>query len=117
MRPERLYLTDIVEAAEAITTFVSGSARESFVGDDLLRSAVLHKLTVIGEAAARLTPAVRERFPELPWADIVAFRNIAVHSYFAVDWEIVWVTATVDAPRLRQQVADILQLLEKDDAT
>jgi uncharacterized protein with HEPN domain len=38
----------------------------------------------------------------------VGFRNIAVHAYFAVDWSIVWVTATQDAPQLRQQVSKIL---------
>ncbi|MCL5074823.1 MAG: DUF86 domain-containing protein [Chloroflexi bacterium] len=37
--------------------------------------------------------------------DIIGFRNIAVHEYFAVDWSIVWVAATQDAPDLRQKVA------------
>ncbi len=45
---------------------------------------------------------------EVEWADIVAFRNIAVHAYFAVDWAIVWVAATQDAPELRRRVTDIL---------
>ena len=41
-------------------------------------------------------------------ADIVGFRNIAVHEYFAVSWPIVWVTATQDVPNLRRKVAQIL---------
>ncbi|MBI4495011.1 MAG: DUF86 domain-containing protein [Chloroflexi bacterium] len=108
MRPEQLYLADIVEAADAIRGFLSGRDRESFLGNDLLRSAVLHKLTIIGEAAARLPASFRECHPEVPWADIVGFRNIAVHAYFAVDWSIVWVAATRDALELRRQVAAIL---------
>jgi uncharacterized protein with HEPN domain len=39
----------------------------------------------------------------------MAFRNIAVHAYFAVQWEIVWATATDDVPVLRRQVLEILQ--------
>jgi uncharacterized protein with HEPN domain len=38
----------------------------------------------------------------------VEFRNIAVHEYFAVNWRIVWVAATQDAPNLRRQVGKIL---------
>ncbi|MCK4374815.1 MAG: DUF86 domain-containing protein [Candidatus Brocadiae bacterium] len=80
-----------------------------FLGNDLLRSAVLQKLTIIGEAAARLPAEFRRAHAEVEWADVVAFRNIAVHAYFAVDWSIVWVTATQDAPALRAKVAAILE--------
>lgn len=41
---------------------------------------------IIGEAAARLPKEFRDCHPEIPWVDIVAFRNIAVHAYFSVDW-------------------------------
>ncbi len=54
-RRDELYLADIVEAAEAIRSFLARlgrSDREAFVNDDLVRSAVLQKLSVIGEAAA-----------------------------------------------------------------
>lgn len=108
MRRDELYLSDIVEAADSIAAFLSGRDRQSFLQDDLLRSAVLHKLTIIGEAAARLSAEFRERHAEIEWPDIVGFRNIAVHAYFTVDWSIVWVTATQDAPQLRRQVSKIL---------
>jgi uncharacterized protein with HEPN domain len=108
MRPERLCLLDILEAADAIRAFVEGIGESDFVGDDLVRSAVLQKLTIIGEAAARLPRSFCERHPEVEWGDIVGFRNIAVHAYFAVEWPIVWVAATEDAPRLREWAARIL---------
>jgi len=81
----------------------------------LRQSAVLQKLIVIGEAAARLPVQFRERHPEIEWADIVGFRNIAVHEYFAVSWTIVWVTATQDVPDLRRKVARILAKEYTDD--
>ncbi len=108
MRRERLYLTDIVEAADAIGVFLKGVERERFLQDDLLRSAVLQKLAIIGEAAARLPKDFRARHTHVEWRDIVAFRNIAIHAYFAVQWSIVWATATEDVPTLRQVVLEIL---------
>ena len=108
MRREELYLTDMAEAADAIQRFMEGIRREDFLHDELRQSAVLQKLIVIGEAAARLPTEFTRRHPEVEWADIVAFRNIAVHAYFSVDWSIVWVAAIQDAPSLRDQVAAIL---------
>jgi uncharacterized protein with HEPN domain len=108
MRREELYLRDIIEAAEAIHKFLSGVKKNAFLTNDLLRSAVLQKLSVIGEAAARLPLKFRKSHPEIPWEDIIGFRNIAVHPYFAVDWSIVWVSATQEAPELGRMISGIL---------
>lgn len=108
MRPERLYLSDIVEATDAIEQFLGGIAEAEFLQNDLIRSAVLQKLTVIGEAAARLPAEFCQHHSEIPWRDIVAFRNIAVHAYFAVEWPIVWVAATSESPELRDRIVRIL---------
>lgn len=109
MRPEKLYLTDIVEAAQSIEKFLMGQDFSEFEQNEMMHSAVLQKLTVIGEAAAHLPKEFTERFPDIPWMDIVGFRNIAVHEYFAVRWDIVWVAATEEVPVLRGQVEMILQ--------
>ena len=108
MRPEELYLLDIIEAANAIDRFIQATEKADFIGNDLLRSAVLQKLSIIGEAAAKLPKDFRMRHNVVPWADIVGFRNIAIHAYFAIDWSIVWITATRDVPLLKKMVADIL---------
>lgn len=114
MRPERLYLTDIVDAADAIARFLHGVDEATFMQDELRQSAVLQKLIVIGEAAARLPRAFCEAHSEIPWPDIVAFRNIAVHEYFAVDWRIVWVTATQEVSLLRQQIGSLIEGVDDD---
>ncbi|TAK34989.1 MAG: DUF86 domain-containing protein [Chloroflexota bacterium] len=109
MRREELYLGDIMQAADALRQFLADVRREDFLLDDLLRSAVLQKLTIIGEAVACLPRRLRERHPEIEWQDIVGFRNIAVHAYFSIDWDLVWMAAMRDAPILRSQVAGILE--------
>jgi uncharacterized protein with HEPN domain len=108
MRREKLYLGDIVQAAEEIQKFLAGASKESFLGNDLLRSAVLNKLTIIGEAAARLGKDFKSAHSDVNWEDIMAFRNIAVHAYFAVDWSLVWAAATEDAPALQRRIAEIV---------
>lgn len=109
MRPEKLYLTDIVEAAQSIARFVMGEIFDEFEQNEMMNSAVLQKLMVIGEAASRLPKEFTNRFPEIPWVDIIAFRNIAVHEYFAIRWDIAWTAATEEVPVLKEQIEEILR--------
>ena len=108
-RSERLYLTDIIDSAEAITRMIGSRSRAEFLADEVLRRAVLQALIEIGEATSRLSGPFRARHPDIEWADIVAFRNFAVHAYFAVDWDIVWVTAVRNAPVVARLVTAILE--------
>jgi len=98
MRREELYLRDIVEAAGYIAQFIKGLDRPGFQDSELVRSAVLQKLAVIGEAAARVSEELKTRHPEAPWPKIMAFRNILVHAYFALDWDQVWRAASKGNP-------------------
>ena len=109
MRPEKLYLFDIFEAAKAIERFCAKKTEDQFLQDEILQSAILQKLIVIGEAASRLPSEFRETHPEIAWPDIIGFRNIAVHQYFAIMWEIVWTTATTDIPELKSQLATLIK--------
>ena len=109
MRRERLYLEDILAAASALAEFMAAQTAESLAGNLLLRSAVVHQLTIIGEAAGQLPALLRERHPEVPWRDLRGLRNIIVHNYFGTDWDEVWRTAVEDVPILREQIANILE--------
>ncbi len=115
MRRERLYLEDILAAADTVAEFVQGQEFEAFEANAMLRSAVAHQLTIIGEAVACLSPELRERYPDVPWTDIKGFRNIIVHHYFGIDWEEVWRSATASVPILRAQIAQILRTEFPDD--
>ena len=109
MRPDRLFLLDIVDGAEKIVVHIGGRGEEELVADHTARAAVLHELAVIGEAASRISPELKDRHPDIPWSEIVAFRNVVIHEYFGLSWPIIWVTATEDVPDLRAKVSAILK--------
>ena len=111
MRRDELYLHDIIEAADAIDRFLLNVAEDEFLADELRQSAVLQKLMIMGESAAHLSPELKAQYDEIEWRDIIAFRNLAIHAYFAVDWKIVWYTANHDAPLLRKQIIKVLKAL------
>lgn len=115
MRDDRLYLEDIIASIEAIQAFVAGKSREEFESNKLLQSAVLHELSIIGEAAARISETLRESTPNLPWREICGFRNQIVHAYFSLDLDIVWETVSGDLPELRKSIEDKLRELSRPD--
>jgi uncharacterized protein with HEPN domain len=109
MRHEPSFLKDILMACRKIEAIVAATSEDSFLRDEVMPPAVLHHLTVIGEAISRLSVELRGRYPDVPWRQIIAMRHRIVHAYFDLDWQILWDAAVEDIPGLRRQVVDILK--------
>ena len=109
MRREQLFLAEIVDAADMVARWLHDVDLARWRDDDVLRYAVVHQVMVVGKAAARLSPELKDRYPDIPWPRMIGFRNVVVHECFAVEWAIVWRVATEDLPVLRPKVADMLQ--------
>jgi uncharacterized protein with HEPN domain len=104
MRKDDAYLEDILQAARAIRRFTQGVSAEEFKANEEKYEAVNRKFEIIGEAARRLSPEVRRRFPQIPWKLITAMRNILIHDYDDVDLDVVWETVQRDLPALIDSV-------------
>jgi uncharacterized protein with HEPN domain len=100
MRDDRQRLRDVLEAAKLLVTFREGKNRGDLTHDLLLQSGFLHQLFVIGEAASRISPSLKKRFPNIPWQAISSFRNYIAREYFSLDLDIVWQTGIADVPLL-----------------
>lgn len=102
MRPEaKKFLWDARTAATRVAAFVAEKNLESYLGDDLLRSAVERQLEIVGEACnqvSRVDAETGARIPEL--ARLVAFRNVLVHGYADVDHRLVWDLVQTKLPQL-----------------
>jgi len=47
------------------------------------------------------------KYPDIPWKDIIGMRNRLIHGYFEVDVELVWNTVTMNLPVLISQLKEI----------
>jgi uncharacterized protein with HEPN domain len=104
MRREELYLADLIDNARAVRGYLDGVTRERWDAEDILRDAVLYRMLLLGEIASALPDELRDRYPDVAWRQIRAFRNLAVHKYFGVDWAVVWKIAQEEPPLLERQV-------------
>jgi uncharacterized protein with HEPN domain len=109
MRREELYLADLIDNARAVRGYLDGVTREHWDGEDILRDAVLYRMLLLGEIASVLPDELRDRYPDVAWRQIRAFRNLAVHKYFGVDWAVVWKIAQEEPALLERQVLTILR--------
>ena len=64
MSKDRAWVRDIVIAGRKALAFASGRSFEDFQADGQMRSAILYQLTVIGEAARRISEDFRAEHPE-----------------------------------------------------
>ena len=71
MRRDDERLIDVRDAARAARRFVKGRTAADVAGDELLSAALIQKITVIGEAAGRVSEARQAELPELPWREMI----------------------------------------------
>jgi len=108
MRDDRVYLKHIRDSLLEVRQFIEGESYESFLENRMMQNAVMRSFEVVGEAARRVSPEFREAHPELPWRLMGDFRNKLIHDYFGLDLDIIWTTATEDAPRLLVQIEGLI---------
>ena len=83
--------------------------KETFQRDETVQVWTLYHVQIIGEAASRVSESLRARYPQVPWPDIVAMRNVIVHHYFGVDLDQVWDAVVNDLPALKGWITQMLQ--------
>ena len=102
-----LFLQDMLDIIGKIGQYTSGMSFQEFLQDSRTQDAVVRNLEVLGEAARGIPADIRERYPEIPWAQIVGLRNRLIHGYFLVDYGIVWEIVQNELSPLREKLEQI----------
>lgn len=100
MLPDDERLEHILESIGVVAEYVQGVDITGLQGNRMMRDAIIRRLTIIGEAANGLSDEFKGRHPGVPWRLMADLRNVIVHEYHRVDWQIVWDVVTRDLPAL-----------------
>ena len=110
-KDDSLYLGHMLDTSRKIMGKTQGLDRAGFDSDENLRIALTHLIQMIGEAARRVSPELRQANPQIPWRDVIGMRHKVVHDYMDIDEDVVWSTATKEVPVL----ASMLEQLPPDE--
>ena len=82
---------------------------EDFKKNKMLVDAVIRKLEIIGEASNNISDDFKSKYLHIPFREMRGIRNVLIHEYFGIDYNIVYKTAIEEIPKLKKQIDDILE--------
>ncbi len=108
-----VYLEDIYDSCVAIESFVKNiSSENDFLKNDLVSSAVINKLSIIGEAVKKIPYETRRVHSEIPWRDIAGTRDLLIHSYHNTSLRKIWIDIRKDIPELKKNIKLIIDSMK-----
>lgn len=108
MSRDGAYLIDLVKAGDRIANYVVGLDRELVRNLTEKRAAILYELLVIGEAVKRLSKEFRLANPEIDWGRFSGMRDVIIHGYDRVDFDLVWEAVETRLPELLEAIRPLL---------
>jgi len=105
-----MYFDDIVLSIEKIEEYVKDMTIRDFVKDSKTVDAVVRNFEVIGEASKNISQEIKEKYPDIPWAEMYLMRNKVTHEYFGLDYKIIWNVIKNHLPENKAQIAEIAKI-------
>ncbi len=109
--PDRIRLQHMLDAAAKAVRLSAGHDRGELEDDDSpLADALVHLISVIGEAAGRVSAGTQAALGGIRWPEMVSMRNRLVHAYFDINLDILWATVQDNLPPLIQYLKSTLEV-------
>jgi len=110
------YIQDILDSIHTIEKYVPQNiSYEDFIQDERNYHTVIRMFEIIGEACNKISDDIKEKYPEIPWRDIIGMRNKIIHQYFGVNPVIIWKAALEDVPEFKNFMAKLMNEIEDEN--
>ena len=83
------YLEHILIEADFLVASSHNVSLDQLVSDEMRKRAVVRGLEIIGEATKKVDDETRLLYPEVSWRAFAGMRDILIHQYVGIDYEIV----------------------------
>jgi uncharacterized protein with HEPN domain len=109
MKNYKEFIRHIRDEIQYILSQTEKLTYEALVADPTLLRALVRSIEVIGEASKQIPDEIKARHPEIEWKKIAGTRDVLIHHYFDIDYEILWDIITRKIPDLQKAVLAILE--------
>lgn len=108
------FLKHILDEVNFISRESDNLDFDDFINNEVITRAFSRSLEIIGEAVKKLPDDLRVKYPQVDWKDIAGMRDVLIHDYFGVDYELVWDVVENEIPTLKYQIEQIIDLESKE---
>jgi uncharacterized protein with HEPN domain len=110
MNSHQILAEHILSAIDRIEQYTDGISEQQFLDNFLVQDGVMRNIEVIAEASKKISLDIKNRFPEVPWRQIMAMRNKIIHEYFGIDLQAEWIVVKEDLNQLKPKIESIKNL-------
>jgi len=109
MKRNEVYLKHIIDEISFLIESSKKLNYDSFLESEMYTRAFSRSFEIIGEAVKNLTEEFRQEHDEIEWKKIAGMRDIIIHHYFSVDYEIIWNAIQNNLPSIKTKIQFILE--------
>ena len=103
------YLKHVIDAIVDIEESTKNLSKKEFNGNKDVKDATVRRLEIIGEAIKNISNGLKVKYNKIEWKKIAGTRDVLIHHYFGVDFDMVWKIIGRDLPKLKEDIKDILK--------
>ncbi|OGS43818.1 MAG: hypothetical protein A2539_06080 [Elusimicrobia bacterium RIFOXYD2_FULL_34_15] len=108
-----LYFKDILDNMKKAETFLKDVNYQDFAKDEEKNYAIVRCIEIIGEASKNIPKFIIEKYPDVPWRDIIRTRDLISHHYDIVDSREIWDIVKKDIPSIKLFIQKAYKDLKK----
>lgn len=109
MDKDKIYLKHIIDSINSISKFTLRMNKLEFINNEVVISATIRQLEVVGEVVKNISKELRKKYPKIPWKQAAGTRDNLIHEYFNIDLNQVWETIKFNLPELKEKINQLLK--------
>ena len=106
------YINDILNECDYLISRTQYRSFDEFQQSEDLKKAFVRSLEIIGEASKKIPDKIKSEYPQIKWKNISGMRDVLIHDYFGVNYEVVWKTVKERIPELSIAVQNISKKIQ-----
>lgn len=102
IKNDNYYFEKSLNDIETIIRYAGGKTYDEFMSDEQTIDSTMFRLIQLVENIKNISTEFKEAHLEIPWGDIIGFRNGIVHEYGETDYSIVYAIINKDIYQLKE---------------
>jgi len=107
-RDDLIYIEHMAARARRVMAKTKNVTWEQFRDDEDLHDIAERSISVLGEAARKVSAEYQSTHPQVPWAEVMGIRHKIVHDYFDVNYTVLWSVIREELPSLESELTALL---------